>query len=242
MKAIEVVDLYKNYGDVEALRGLTFCVEQGELVTLLGVNGAGKSTTLKVLCGLVKPDGGRAEIYGYDVWKQRQKLKGIFAICPQETAIAPMLTVRENLEFICAVYGMEKEESGRAILEITRELGLCGVIGRRAGKLSGGYQRRLSIAMALITKPKVLYLDEPTLGLDVLSRRELWEIIEGLKGKVTVILTTHYMEEAEALSTRVAVMDAGHLVFCGTPCEMKEAAGCEGFEEAFVRLVRGEVQ
>ena len=140
---------------------------------------------------------------------------------------------------MCGVHGFSKDKKNARIKELTELLGLESIVSKKAGKLSGGWQRRLSIAMALISEPKILFLDEPTLGLDVLARSDLWDIIRSLKGKVTIILTTHYMEEAEALSDRIAIMKDGKLLICDTPTKIKEKAGTENFEEAFVRIVKG---
>ncbi len=236
MNAIETKNLTKRFGAVTAVDALDLTVREGELFALLGVNGAGKTTTIKMLSGLLEPTDGTAKILGYDLAGELPAIKPLLAVSPQETAVAPNLTVRENLELIAGIYGSDRERVQRMI----DELGLKKAEKFKAKTLSGGWQRRLSIAMALVSDPKLLFLDEPTLGLDVLARRELWKVIEGLKGKVTVILTTHYMEEAEQLSDRVGVMNEGRLRITGTPRELLEAAGTDNFEEAFVRLAGGE--
>ena len=239
MNAIRIEKLTKRYGDVIAVNELSLSVEEGELLSLLGINGAGKTTTIKMLCCLTEPTGGDAYLLGKSISKDAREVKSLIAVSPQETAVAPGLSVRENLELMCGVHGFAKDKRNAKIEELTALLGLDKVKDRRAGKLSGGWQRRLSIAMALISEPKILFLDEPTLGLDVIARSELWDIIRSLKGKVAIVLTTHYMEEAEALSDRVAIMKDGALLICDTAERIKETAGTENFEEAFVRIVKG---
>ena len=218
---------------------LCLSVEQGELFALLGVNGAGKTTTIKMLSCLTAPTSGDARLLGDSVVTAPMKVKEKINLSPQETAVAPNLTVRENLEFICGIYGITKEEAAGKTEDMIKRCSLDEIAGKKAGTLSGGWQRRLSIAMALISEPDILFLDEPTLGLDVLARRELWEMIEGLKGKVTVVLTTHYLEEAESLSDRIGIMAGGRLSAVGTAEELMKKAGKEKFEEAFVVLCRG---
>ena len=242
MDAIRIEGLTKEYKDVVAVDHLTLTVCQGELLSLLGVNGAGKTTTIKMLSGLTRPTCGDAYLGGYSVVSDSTSVKSIIAVSPQETAVALGLTVRENLRLMCGVHGFVKEKWEKKIAELTELLGLNSVINKKAGKLSGGWQRRLSIAMALISEPQILFLDEPTLGLDVLARSDLWDIIRLLKGKVTIILTTHYMEEAEALSDRVAIMKDGKLLLCDTVDEIKRTAGTDNFEQAFIHVVKGVAQ
>lgn len=242
MKAIEINALTKRYGDILAVDNLTLSVEEGELFSLLGVNGAGKTTTIKMLCCLAEPTQGDALLLGNSICRDGAAVKALIGVSPQETAVAPGLKVKENLELICGVHGFSKEKREMKIRELTELLGLEGVLNRKAGKLSGGWQRRLSIAMALISEPRILFLDEPTLGLDVIARSELWDLIRTLKGTVTIVLTTHYMQEAEALSDRVAIMKDGRLQICDRVERIKETAGTENFEEAFVRIVKGVVQ
>ena len=239
MDAIVTTGLTKKYRDVVAVDGIDLCVHEGELFSLLGVNGAGKTTTLKMLSCLTYPDGGDARLCGHSICNERNEVKRIIALSPQETAVAPNLTVRENLALMAGVHGFDKQKSQQRIEELTELFALPSILQKRAGKLSGGWQRRLSIAMALMSEPRILFLDEPTLGLDVLARSELWEHIRALKGRVTVILTTHYMEEAEALSDRVGIMASGRVLCVGTVEEIKMRAGADRLEEAFVRLVRG---
>lgn len=238
MKAIEIKNLTKRYKELVAVDKLNLSVEKGELFALLGVNGAGKTTTMKMLSCLVQPDEGDAVLLGDSVKTAPMKVKEKINISPQETAVAPNLSVRENLELICGIYGHGKSEARKRTDKILKEFHLGEIEKQKAKTLSGGWQRRLSIAMALITEPQILFLDEPTLGLDVLARRELWEVIEQLKGKMTIILTTHYLEEAEALSDHIGIMTKGHLVALGTAEELKEQAGKEEFEEAFVELCK----
>ena len=239
MQAIKTKALVKRYGKVTAVDGLDLEIRQGELFSLLGVNGAGKTTTIKMLTCLTRPTDGDAFVGGYSVTKAPNEVKGLIGVSPQETAVAPNLTVKENLELICGIHGFSREKTKEKIRELSAQLDLDTVLGRKAGKLSGGWQRRVSIAMALISEPKILFLDEPTLGLDVLARHELWDAIRSLKGQVTIILTTHYMEEAQALSDRIGIMQAGKLLAVGTVEELNEMAGADDFEAAFVAIVRG---
>ncbi len=240
MDAIRIESLTKKYKDITAVDSLSLTVQRGELLSLLGVNGAGKTTTVRMLSCLCKPTAGNAFLLGKSILTEGTEVKKVIAVSPQETAIAAGLTVRENLALIAGAHGFSKEKAIEKISEMCTVFDLSAVMDKKAGKLSGGFQRRLSIAMALISEPRILFLDEPTLGLDVLSRRELWDTIRALKGKITVILTTHYMEEAEDLSDRVAIMKDGHLLMTGTPDEIKSAAGTDKFEEAFIRIVKGE--
>ena len=239
MIAIKIENLTKKYKDVTAVDGLSLSIGEGELFSLLGINGAGKTTTIKMLSCLTLPTSGDAYLLGKSISKNATEVKSLIAVSPQETAVAPGLSVRENLELICGVHGFKKEKREEKIKELTALLGLDSVIKKKAGKLSGGWQRRLSIAMALISEPKILFLDEPTLGLDVIARSDLWNIIRALRGKITIILTTHYMEEAEALSDRIAIMKDGKLIACDTAENIKAAAGTDSFEEAFIRTVKG---
>ncbi len=239
MEAIRVEGLTKQYKDVLAVDALHLTVHKGELFSLLGVNGAGKTTTIKMLSCLTRPTSGDAYLHGHSVREDSAAVKSILAVSPQETAVAPALSVRENLALMGGVHGFSKEKTEERIAALTDRLGLESVLGKKAGKLSGGFQRRLSIAMALVSEPEILFLDEPTLGLDVLARSDLWELIRSLKGQVTVILTTHYMEEAEALSDRIGIMKDGRLLVCDTADNIKAAAGTDRFEQAFIHFVRG---
>ena len=239
MQAIEIKGLTKRYGALTAVNGLSLSIGQGELFSLLGINGAGKTTTVKMLSTLTAPTEGDAFLLGKSLRTEAADIKPLIAVSPQQSAVAPGLSVRENLALICGVHGFSRQKTEESIASLAARLGLDEVMERRAGKLSGGWQRRLSIAMALISEPKILFLDEPTLGLDVLARSELWDLIRSLKGQVTILLTTHYMEEAEALSDRVAIMKDGRLLLCDTPEGIKREAGTDSFEQAFVAIVKG---
>lgn len=234
MTAIDIKGLTKQFGDHTAVDGLTLTIEEGELFALLGVNGAGKTTTIRMLTGLLPPDSGEARLLGKTV----PQAKAFTAVSPQESAVAPNLTVAENMMLMAGIYGMEKERARQKIVDRMTVLGLDEYAAKRAKTLSGGWQRRLSLAMALVTEPKILFLDEPTLGLDVLARRELWAVVQSLKGRVTIVLTTHYMEEAEALSDRIGIMTKGKLRAVGTAQELIAQTGAKSFEDAFVRIAQ----
>ena len=238
MQAIKTTQLVKQYKNLTAVDKLGLEIQQGELFSLLGVNGAGKTTVIKMLSCLTTPTSGAAMVGGYSITKEPEQVKRLIGVSPQETAVAPNLSVRENLELICGIHGFSKEKTNTKLQELSEQFSLDGVLQRKAGKLSGGWQRRVSIAMALISEPKILFLDEPTLGLDVLARHDLWEVIRTLKGKITIVLTTHYMEEAEALSDRTGIMKDGRLLAVGTVEELKAAAGTNDFETAFVSIVK----
>lgn len=240
MNAVQTAALTRRFGEKTAVDGLELTIPEGELFALLGVNGAGKTTTIKLLSGLLAPTAGDAEIFGCSVCKQAREVKRLIAVSPQETAVAPNLTVRENLELMAGIAGAPRRKARERAEHMLEEFSMGEIAGKRAKTLSGGWQRRLSIAMALISEPKLLFLDEPTLGLDVLARRELWHEIEALKGKITIILTTHYMEEAEQLADRVGIMAAGKLRVCGTPAQLLALSGKTRFEDAFVTLAGGE--
>ena len=238
MQAIKIIELVKRYKNITAVDKLNLEIRQGELFSLLGVNGAGKTTTIKMLSCLTKPTDGDAFVGGFSITKEPEQVKRLIGVSPQETAIAPNLSVKENLELICGIHGFSKEKTFAKITELSEQFALADVLNRKAGKLSGGWQRRVSIAMALISEPQILFLDEPTLGLDVIARHELWETIRSLKGKITIILTTHYMEEAEALSDRIGIMKNGKLLAVGTVEELNERAETNDFETAFVSIVK----
>lgn len=240
MKGIEIKSLTKKFKEKVAVDNITFEINNGELFGLLGVNGAGKTTTIKMLSCLTKATSGDAKVLGHSINSDTKSIKDIMNVSPQETAVAPKLSVKENLQFICEIYSINKASIQNKIKEVSEMFGLDEIMKQKAGTLSGGWQRKLSIAMALITDPKVLYLDEPTLGLDVLAKRELWDIINSLKGKVTIILTTHYMEEAEILCDRIAIMKKGKVIEIGTSKELISKAKATNFEDAFVKIVKGE--
>ena len=237
--AIEIRKLTKDYKDIRAVDNLDLDIREGELFSLLGVNGAGKTTTIKMLCTIKTPTSGDATLEGKSIASDADEVKKIIAVSPQETAVAKNLSVRENLELLCGVHGFDKETSKRKTSEMIDRFNLRNVASKKSSKLSGGWQRRLSIAMALISEPQILFLDEPTLGLDVIARSELWDTIRELKSRMTIILTTHYMEEAEELSDRIGVMKDGHLLAVGTASELKQQTGEEKFENAFIKLVKG---
>mgnify|MGYP000844225530 FL=1 len=239
-KAIVIDGLKKYYGEKAAVDGISFEVEQGTLFSLLGVNGAGKTTTIKMLTGLVKPDCGDAYVMGRSIKDEFDQVKKIVSVSPQDTAIAPNLTVRENLEFIAGIYGMGRKKARQKADEMIEEFSFADVEKTMAKTLSGGWQRRLSIAMALITEPEVLFLDEPTIGLDVIARRELWQIVNSIKEKVTIVLTTHYMEEAGRLSDKAAVMVKGKIKAVGSVEELLKNTGKATLEDAFVSIVGSE--
>ena len=236
--AIKTTGLTKKYKEITAVDDLNLEIKNGELFSLLGVNGAGKTTTIKMLSTLTLPTKGYAVVSGESIISSPNLVKERIGVSPQETAVAPSLSVKENLTLMCDVHGLNKDKAKAKIEELSKALDLESVMNRKAGKLSGGWQRRLSIAMALVSEPKVLFLDEPTLGLDVIARSELWDLIESLKGKTTIVLTTHYMEEAEALSDRLGVMKNGRLLFTGTVKEMKEKTGTEKIEDAFIKMIK----
>ena len=238
MQAMQTFGLTKRYKNLTAVDHLELEIRQGELFSLLGVNGAGKTTAIKMLSCLTRPTEGDAVVGGYSITEKAAQVKRLIGVSPQETAVAPNLTAEENLALICGIHGFSREKTEQKIEELSAQFGLDTVLQRKAGKLSGGWQRRLSIAMALIGEPQILFLDEPTLGLDVIARHDLWEAIRRLKGKVTIILTTHYMEEAEALSDRIGIMKSGRLLAVGTADELKLRAGTNDFEAAFVAIVK----
>lgn len=237
-KAIIVTGLSKRYPDKTAVDNISFSVDKGSIFSLLGVNGAGKTTTIKMLCGLTRPTGGEAYVLSHSIHTELDEVKKLVNISPQDTSVASRLTVRENLEFIAGIYGADRKKQREKADEMIQYFHLQEVADRRAKVLSGGWQRKLSIAMALITEPQIIFLDEPTLGLDVLARRELWEVIRRMKEKITIILTTHYMEEAESLSDKVAVMVDGQIKAMGSVEELKEQTGADNLEEAFVRIAQ----
>lgn len=240
-KAIQTINLTKKYTDVVAVDNFNLQIEDGELFSLLGVNGAGKTTTIKMLSCLITPTSGDALLYGDSITNNSQAVKQKINISPQETAVAENLTVMENLELISGLYGQDKNSAKKNAIEIATRFGLINVANKKSKKLSGGMQRRLSIGMALITNPKILFLDEPTLGLDVLARRELWNFIKSFKGKITIILTSHYLEEVEALSDRIGVMISGKLTTVGTVEELKTQTNTKNLEDAFIVLNGGEL-
>lgn len=240
MIAIKVNDLTKQYKNITAIDHLSFSIVSGECFALLGQNGAGKTTTMKVLSCLIKQTDGDAFVFEKSVLKQPISIKRILSISPQETAVAAKLTVEENLYLMARVYGMKKSEAAKATEEMLIKYHLNDKRKERGKNLSGGMQRRLSLAMALISDPSVLFLDEPTLGLDVRARRALWDEIKRLKGKMTILLTTHYLEEAEAIADRIGIMDKGQMKAIGTSAEIKRLTGKDFLEDAFLALTEEE--
>ena len=238
MIAIETQNLSKAYGEMKAIDEVSITVKKGEIYSLLGMNGAGKSTLIKMLCGLVKPTSGKGFILGHDLIKETSQVKEVIAVSPQETAIAPNLTVYENLEFMASLNSFTKIARKRKVDEIMSSFSLEPFSKQRSKVLSGGWQRRLSIAMALVSEPEILFLDEPTLGLDVLARQDLWKVIKNLKSKVTIILTTHYLEEAENLSDRICILQKGKVKALGTVEELMAQTHTLSLEDAFINLVR----
>ena len=237
MYSIETKKLTKKFKDKIAVNEIDLNIKQGELFALLGVNGAGKTTTIKMLSGLILPTSGEIIIENMNMKKDVFKIKEILNVSPQETAIAPNLTVKENLEFMAGVYQIKDKE--KKIDELIKQFKLDEVLNKKAKTLSGGWQRKVSIAISLINDPKILFLDEPTLGLDVIARKELWKVINSLKGKITIILTTHYMEEAESLSDRIGIMANGKLIDIGTSQELIKKTKAKNFEDAFVSIATG---
>lgn len=239
MFALKAEGLHKTYRNgkrvVKAVDGVSLEVGEGEIFGLLGMNGAGKSTTIKMCTGLIPPDSGKVEVFGRDIFAEPDAKRSV-NVSPQETAVAPLLTVRENLEFIARIYGAGKQEAAEKAQEVMARLKLSDRALDRASRLSGGLMRRLSIGMAIISEPKLVFLDEPTLGLDVVSRRELWKYIREISEHTAIVLTTHYLEEAEALCGRIAVMAAGRIVDVGSAAELIERSGERNFEDAFLRL------
>jgi len=236
MYAAEIRNLRKEYKNLTAVNNVSFNIEDGEIISLLGMNGAGKTTIIKMLSCLTKPTSGDALIYGKNILTEPTEVKQLIGISPQENSAALNLTVEENLRFMCGIYGIDKKKTEENIKKITEQFSLTERLNQRAGKLSGGWQKRLSIAMALITEPKILFLDEPTLGLDVVARRELWKNIESLKGKMTIIVTTHYLEESEHLANRIAIMKDGNLKALGTLEELRTLSGEEKLEDIFLKI------
>lgn len=238
LEGIRVENLRKHFKNKVAVDRLNFTIPQGELFALLGMNGAGKTTTIRILCGLIEPDDGDAFLHGFSIRKQKEEAKRLLGVSPQATAVAANLTVRENLELMAALYMTNKEQRKMVLQECIERFSLRSVENQRAKTLSGGFQRRLSIAMALIGQLEIVFLDEPTLGLDVVARHELWDLLREMKGKTTIVLTTHYLEEAEALADRIGIMARGKLCAMGTVQELCEKTACSSFEEAFLSCVK----
>ncbi|MDP4153721.1 MAG: ABC transporter ATP-binding protein [Bacillota bacterium] len=242
MNAVEIKGLTKKFKERTAVDSLDLTIEKGEFFALLGQNGAGKTTTIKMLSGLLTPTSGDALLLEKSIKKETAAVKQIINVSPQETAVAPKLSVKENLELIARIYGKSKNDATAKAKEMLETFNLEDRAKDKAKSLSGGMQRRLSIAMALISNPEILFLDEPTLGLDVRARRDMWQSISKLKGKVTIILTTHYLEEAEALADRIGIMNQGKMRIIGTAEQIKAATGKSTLEDAFLDLTDEEVE
>lgn len=237
MDAIEVSNLTKKFKNVLAVNNISFNVKEGEIFGVLGLNGAGKTTTIKMMSGLTRPTSGNIKVFDYDIYKDINKIKSIIGVSPQESAIANNLTVKENIELMASLYFKDKVKIKDNTERVINNLGLENYINRRAKTLSGGYKRRLSIAMALVTNPRILFLDEPTLGLDVINRHELWNVINNLKGKVTIILTSHYMEEISALVDDIAIMKNGKILMINNLETILKSTNTNSLEEAFIKIV-----
>ena len=237
MDAIKVSNLTKQFKNVLAVNNISFNVKEGEIFGVLGLNGAGKTTTIKMMSGLTRPTSGDIKVFDYDIYKDINKIKSIIGVSPQESAIANNLTVKENIELMASLYFKDKVKIKDNTERVINNLGLENYINRRAKTLSGGYKRRLSIAMALVTNPRILFLDEPTLGLDVINRHELWNVINNLKGKVTIILTSHYMEEISALVDDIAIMKNGKILMINNLENILKFTKTNSLEEAFIKTV-----
>lgn len=234
MEAVEAKGVTKRYKDKTAVDSTDLEIKRGEIFSLLGTNGAGKTTMIKMLTSLIASDEGVILINGADILSHKNEIRKIINISPQEAAVAPNLTVLENLDFMAGIYAIDNKSE--KIDALVKQFGLNEVLKQKAKTLSGGWKRKLSIALSLINEPEILFLDEPTAALDVIARRELWEAIKSLKGGCTIILTTHYMEEAQALSDRIGIMSKGKLRCTGTAQELMTLAGKDSLEEAFVAL------
>lgn len=237
MDAIKVSNLTKKFKNVLAVNNISFNVKEGEIFGVLGLNGAGKTTTIKMMSGLTRPTSGNIKVFDYDIYKDINKIKSIIGVSPQESAIANNLTVKENIELMASLYFKDKAKIKNNTERVINNLGLESYINRRAKTLSGGYKRRLSIAMALVTNPRILFLDEPTLGLDVINRHELWNVINSIRGKVTIILTSHYMEEISALVDDIAIMKNGKILMINNLETILKSTNTNSLEEAFIKIV-----
>jgi ABC-2 type transport system ATP-binding protein len=236
-KVIVIKELVKHYDDVKAVIGLNLEIREGELFGLLGPNGAGKTTTISMLCGLLEPTSGTAEIAGYDIGREPRKVKELIGVCPQDVAVYPFLTGRENLELFGHLHGMDRQVLKERAAELVKQADFEKAARRRAKGYSGGMLRQLNLLIALISDPEIVFLDEPTVGMDARARRRTWEYIGSFKdqGK-TVILTTHYIEEAQALSDRVGIIDYGELIALGTPEELMQKHESKDLEEVFLKI------
>jgi len=235
--AIVVENLTRKFEDVTAVDGLSLTVDRGELFGLLGPNGAGKTTTINVLCGLLEPTSGSVRVGGYDVRKESSKVKKLIGVSPQETAVYPHLTGKENVELFANLHAMPREKIKKNVDGLLQKLSLRDHSKRQAGKYSGGLMRRINLAMSLVHDPEIAFLDEPTVGMDPQSRRAVWDFIMELKKQnKTVLLTTHYMEEAEELCDRVGIIDNGKLISLDTPQQLRRQFNARNLEEVFLQL------
>jgi len=234
---IIIENLTKKFEDLTAVDDLSLTISKGELFGLLGPNGAGKTTTINVLCGLLQPTSGSVTVGGYDVTRNPKKVKALIGVCPQDTAVFPYLTGKENVEFFGNLHLLSREALAQNVISLLEKMGLSEDADRRVQKYSGGMRRRVNLAMALVSNPEIAFLDEPTVAMDPQSRRAVWDFIKGLKkeGK-TVILTTHYMEEAEELCDRVGIIDYGNLIALGSPRQLKKDHGAKNLEDVFIGL------
>jgi len=234
---IIIKNLVKEFEDVVAVDGLNLEIRQGELFSLLGPNGAGKTTTINILNGVIKPTKGTAVIEGYDVRKNLKEIKELIGVCPQEAAVFKFLNARENIEFFGNLHSVSKKELEERTNTFLELLGLAEVSKRKVKSFSGGMLRKLNLIIALISDPKIAFLDEPTVGMDPRARRATWKFIESLKKQnKTIILTTHYIEEAEVLSDRVGIIDYGKLIELGSPQELMEKHESKNLEEVFLKI------
>lgn len=235
--AIAVDGLTKDYGDVRAVDGLSMSIPEAQVFGLLGPNGSGKTTTINCITGLLKPTKGTVRVGGFDVQTQMGEARKVMGVSPQETAIYQYLTGRENVELFGELYSVPGEILGPRVDYVMEKVGLMDDSGRRVSKYSGGMKRRVSIAMALVTDPKIVLLDEPTVAMDPQARRSVWDFIAELRdGGKAVVLTTHYMEEAEELCDQVGIIDHGRLIAQGSPGELKTKYGARDLEDVFIQL------
>ncbi len=229
--AVEVAGLTKSFGRARVLDGIGFTAAEGTVLGLLGPNGAGKTTAVRILCTLLRPDSGRARILGHDVVREPRRVRTVIGLTGQYAAVDDLLSGQENLYMIGRLLGLRRAAARRRAAALLAGFGLADDAGQTVRAYSGGMRRRLDLAASLVGEPRVLFLDEPTTGLDVASRGQLWDLISGLAaGGVTVLLTTQYLEEADRLAGRVVVIDRGRVIAEGSPAELKERSGGQVIE------------